>query len=79
MTEKPAGKARSPFRSATERAARAAAEGYCASLAPEARERLRAKLSESLPREADGTIVLDTRAWAVKLRVPSRDEDMVPR
>lgn len=38
------------------------APGYCASLAPEARERLRANLSESLPRRADGVIVLNTRA-----------------
>lgn len=41
------------------------APGYCASLAPEAREQLRASLSESLPRQADGTIILSTRAWAV--------------
>jgi len=46
------------------------APGYCASLAPEARERLRRRLSESLPRQVDGTIALDTRAWAVKTQVP---------
>lgn len=46
------------------------APGYCANLASEAREQLRARLSESLPRRADGTIVLDTRAWAVRTQVP---------
>ncbi|WP_462023752.1 methyltransferase domain-containing protein, partial [Kitasatospora cinereorecta] len=44
------------------------APGYCASLAPEARERLRTSLSESLPRRADGAIVLNTRAWAVRMQ-----------
>jgi ubiquinone/menaquinone biosynthesis C-methylase UbiE len=42
------------------------APGYCASLSPEARERLRQTLSESLARQADGSVVLPTRAWAVK-------------
>ena len=45
------------------------APGYCASLSPEVRERLRQRLSESLPREEDGTIVFGTRAWAVKATV----------
>jgi ubiquinone/menaquinone biosynthesis C-methylase UbiE len=42
------------------------APGYCMSLAPEARQGLREKLSQSLPRQADGSIHLRTRAWAVK-------------
>jgi SAM-dependent methyltransferase len=45
------------------------APGYCVKLAPEARERLRRSLSDSLPRRADGSIALDTRAWALKARV----------
>jgi hypothetical protein len=44
------------------------APGYCMSLTPEARERLKAKLSDTLPREADGSIRLITRAWAVRAR-----------
>jgi hypothetical protein len=44
------------------------APGYCMSLAPEARQRLREKLSKSLPRQADGSIHLTTRAWAVRAR-----------
>jgi SAM-dependent methyltransferase len=47
------------------------APGYCASLAPDARERLRDELSGSLPRGADGSIALTARAWAVKGRAPS--------
>ena len=42
------------------------APGYCASLDPEARERLRSKLDDDLPRADDGSIPLQTRAWAVK-------------
>jgi len=42
------------------------APGYCASLGPDARERLRQKLHDSLPRAADGSIALKVRAWAVK-------------
>jgi SAM-dependent methyltransferase len=45
------------------------APGYCASLGPEARERLRQSLSDCLPRQADGSIALGTRAWAVQARV----------
>ena len=45
------------------------APGYCASLAPDARERLKQKLHDTLPRAADGSIALTTRAWAVKARV----------
>ena len=42
------------------------APGYCASLAPEARERLKERLREKLPRRADGSIALTARAWALK-------------
>ncbi len=41
------------------------APGYCAGLAPEARERLRARLDQTLPREAGGAIRMPLRAWAV--------------
>jgi SAM-dependent methyltransferase len=44
------------------------APGYCASLAPDARERLRLRLHDTLPREADGTIKLVARAWAVRAK-----------
>ncbi|HYF57847.1 MAG TPA: methyltransferase domain-containing protein [Burkholderiaceae bacterium] len=46
------------------------APGYCASLAPDARERLRGSLEASLPRGADGSIALTARAWAVRGRAP---------
>ncbi len=42
------------------------APGYCASLAPAARERLRERLEADLPREPDGSIRTRLRAWAVK-------------
>lgn len=42
------------------------APGYCASLPPEARERLRERLRASLPIAADGSIALELRAWAVR-------------
>jgi ubiquinone/menaquinone biosynthesis C-methylase UbiE len=45
------------------------APGYCASLAPDARERLRLRLHDGLPRGVDGSIALRARAWAVKGRV----------
>ncbi|MEP9390273.1 methyltransferase domain-containing protein [Mesorhizobium sp. KR9-304] len=45
------------------------APGYVASLAPQARERLRERLEASLPREADGSIALQARAWAVRSKV----------
>jgi SAM-dependent methyltransferase len=45
------------------------APGYCASLSPEARECLRQKLSDGLPRQGDGSIALGTRAWALRARV----------
>jgi SAM-dependent methyltransferase len=44
------------------------APGYCMSLAPEARERLRLRLEASLPQAADGSIPMKLRAWAVRAR-----------
>jgi SAM-dependent methyltransferase len=46
------------------------APGYCASLAPEARERLKERLHAALPRRGDGSIALTARAWAMKATVP---------
>ncbi len=43
------------------------APGYCAKLAPDAREKLRQKLQESVPLRADGAIPFKARAWAVKV------------
>jgi hypothetical protein len=45
------------------------APGYCVSLAPDARERLRQRLHDTLPRRADGAIPFKTRAWAVRAGV----------
>lgn len=45
------------------------APGYCASLPEDARSRLRSALSDALPREADGSIRLGTRAWALRATV----------
>jgi SAM-dependent methyltransferase len=45
------------------------APGYCMSLAPEARQRLKDQLQASLPISKDGSISMKTRAWAVKARV----------
>lgn len=45
------------------------APGYCMSLDPQARQRLKEKLHDSLPRGEDGSITLKTRAWAVKATV----------
>lgn len=42
------------------------APGYCMSLDAEARQRLKEQLRRSLPRGADGSISLTTRAWAVR-------------
>ncbi len=42
------------------------APGYCASLAPEARQLLKERLQATLPRQPDGSIRLDARAWAVR-------------
>jgi ubiquinone/menaquinone biosynthesis C-methylase UbiE len=44
------------------------APGYCMSLAPEARQTLKEKLQQTLPRRGDGTIPLKARAWAVKAK-----------
>lgn len=41
------------------------AAGYVADLPPERRDRLRDTLSETLPRDPDGSIELTARAWAV--------------
>ncbi|MCC7048833.1 MAG: class I SAM-dependent methyltransferase [Alphaproteobacteria bacterium] len=46
------------------------APGYCASLSPEAQQRLRERLRADLPRKADGSIALKARAWAVRATVP---------
>ncbi len=40
--------------------------GYCAQLTPDRRERLRRRLSETLPTGPDGSIRLTARAWAVR-------------
>lgn len=40
--------------------------GYCASLDDAARERLKARLIETLPTDPDGKILLAARAWAVR-------------
>jgi ubiquinone/menaquinone biosynthesis C-methylase UbiE len=42
------------------------APGYCASLAPEARQKLKESLSTNLPHRQDGSIALKARAWAIK-------------
>lgn len=42
------------------------APGYCMSLDPAARQRLKEKLHGSLPRREDGSIPLKARAWAIK-------------
>ncbi len=44
----------------------APAPGYCMSLNAAKRERLRKRLSETLPVSADGRIELSARAWAVR-------------
>ena len=45
------------------------APGYCKSLDPAARQRLKERLHDSLPRSDDGSIPLRARAWAVKAMV----------
>lgn len=42
------------------------APGYCAKLEPDAREKLRQKLQDSVPLRADGAIPFKARAWAVR-------------
>lgn len=49
------------------------APGYCATLGPDALERLRERLRETLSRGDDGSIRLKVRAWGVKARKPDRD------
>ncbi len=44
------------------------APGYVASLAPDARQRLKDRLEARLPRSDDGSIALKARAWAVKAK-----------
>jgi SAM-dependent methyltransferase len=44
------------------------APGYCAKLDPASRQRLKERLQESLPLQADGSIMLMTRAWALKTK-----------
>lgn len=46
------------------------APAYVASLEPAARDALRERLRSTLPTEADGSIRLTTRAWAVRGRRP---------
>lgn len=46
------------------------APGYCMSLEPAARDRLRQRLAESLPKAGDGSIHLSARAWALKATRP---------
>ena len=45
------------------------APGYCASLDPDARQRLRDRLDRNLPRNADGSLTLPVRAWAIRGKV----------
>jgi ubiquinone/menaquinone biosynthesis C-methylase UbiE len=42
------------------------APGYCVNLDPEARQRLKEKLNDDLPRSEDGSIAFKARAWAIK-------------
>jgi SAM-dependent methyltransferase len=45
------------------------APGYCAKLGPAPRQRLKERLQETLPFQTDGSIMLKTRAWALKTKV----------
>jgi SAM-dependent methyltransferase len=45
------------------------APGYCSTLAPAALQRLKERLDASLPRQADGAIHLQARAWAARASV----------
>jgi SAM-dependent methyltransferase len=49
------------------------APGYCASLPRQRRDALRDRLRAMLPQQADGTIPLTARAWAVRGLVPARE------
>lgn len=46
------------------------APGYCASLPADRRDALRDRLRDTSPRQPDGTIPLQARAWAVRGTVP---------
>ena len=46
------------------------APGYCAALPEDRRDALRERLRAMLPQQADGTIPLEARAWAVRGHVP---------
>lgn len=46
------------------------APGYCTSLPPEHRQRLKDSLQATLPRQPDGSIKLKTRAWALASTAP---------
>jgi ubiquinone/menaquinone biosynthesis C-methylase UbiE len=46
------------------------APGYCTSLPPDHRQRLKESLQASLPRQPDGSIRLQTRAWALASIAP---------
>jgi hypothetical protein len=46
------------------------APGYCVTLDPAARERLRERLRATLPSAEDASIPLKVRAWAVRAIVP---------
>ena len=45
------------------------APGYCASLDPDSRRRLKEKLADSLPYGPDGSISFKARAWAIKAAI----------
>ena len=42
------------------------APGFCMSLDPQARQRLKDELQSTLPRDRDGSIALTARAWGIK-------------
>lgn len=46
------------------------APGYCTSLPPDHRQKLKESLETTLPRQPDGSIQLKTRAWALASVVP---------
>lgn len=46
------------------------APGYCANLPPEHQQRLKDRLSATLPRQSDNSITLQSRAWALRARSP---------
>ena len=54
------------------------APGYLASIAAPARERLARRLAETLPRNEDGSIPLEARAWAVRAERDSAGKPPTP-